>query len=103
MMTNLDNKNVHISGDNFSMENLDITADALTQEILSELELESEADVDCDVVTIKLGHANSDLITEEEMNMEKVARLKRLIQCGEYRIDHSALAIAIMKSGDLDD
>jgi len=35
------------------------------------------------------------------MNIEKIARFKRMIACGEYKIDHGAIAKALMASGDL--
>ncbi len=82
---------------------LDAQAEALADEILDELDLTSERDAAMNETTyaICVGPANGDLLSESEMDLEKVARLRRLVRSGQYRINTRALAAAMLASGDL--
>ena len=82
---------------------LDAQAEAIADEILGELDLTAERDTVMPETSfaICVGHANGDLLSETEMDLEKVARLRRLVRAGQSRIDTPRLASAMLASGDL--
>lgn len=82
--------------------NLEAEADAIADEILEELDLTSEREAMTDTsCVIHVGHANGDILSESEMDLEKVARLRALVRSGQYRVNTGALAAALLASGDL--
>ena len=100
MITTLQDKKHRITNNDFAVEGLDFCPDALADELIGELNLDSGVE-ETQTMTISVGPSNSDLFNEEEINIEKIARFKRMIARGEYRINHGAIAEAMMASGDL--
>ena len=82
---------------------LDAEAEALADEILDELDLSAtrETGMTDTSYAICVGHANGDILSESEMDLEKVARLRALVRSGRYKVNTAALAAALMASGDL--
>ena len=105
MMTNLNNNDVRIAKtDDFSLDAFEMEADMLANEILGELDLKDaiRPKRQSGSLSIKVGPANSDILNHDEMDLQKVARLRRMIRRGEYKVDPQAIAAALMLSGDLD-
>ena len=89
--------------DNHQELDLEAQAEAIADEILDELDLSAKRAKTMNETTyaICVGHANGDILSESEMDLEKVARLRALVQSGQYRINTRALAAALLASGDL--
>ena len=100
MINTLSNTKSNIAKDDSSKDNLGFSAEAIANEIMGDLDFDNDVTHSA-TMTISIGPANSDLLNEDEMNIEKIARFKRMIACGEYKIDHGAIAKALMASGDL--
>ncbi len=100
-MMNLNNNDLDLNNDH-SIENLDAEAEGLADEIMGALDLKGFGGRKTHgACSITVGPPNSDLHTSAEMDMEKVARLRRMIQKGQYKVDAKAVAAMLMLSGDL--
>ena len=89
---------------NTTSQNTELTfeteAELMADAIWSELNLDTENPaITADACTIKLGNRFDDM-TEEQFNEKKVKRLQRLVQNGEYKLDPTAIAAALLASGD---
>lgn len=84
-------------------ENLEAEAEQLADEILSELNLGPNKEVPMNATSraISLGPPNGDILSDNELDIEKVARFRRLVRAGEYKVNVPALAEALLASGDL--
>lgn len=97
---NHDNQDILISFD--GEISLEAEADAIANEIIEELGLEAmlaEEPVRQTAV-ISIGHANGDM-SSQELDARKIARLRRQIRAGEYKVDAMAIATSMVLSGDL--
>lgn len=81
-------------------ETLEAEAIAMADEIIAEIIAETavEGQSTC---AIKTDANYSDIAGPEELQAERVARLKRLVAAGEYEFDALDVAEALFDSGDL--
>lgn len=55
-----------------------------------------------DVCRIDMIPVNTDLVGDEEQDLERFNRLRTLVRAGKYRVNATSLAAAILASGDLE-